>query len=228
MARKAVEKLEILEDSAEIAEISSKTSKTVVVESSMRPEDVVKLDAEGAELLFDQKEGFLLMPEDLLRTLSRENRARYSVARQFHDTWRGDTDEEFQRMFSVEKEFVGSASDKLNKLEVRDNLHARWARPDKVRDYMAKGYKVLSADDATSFLGTKGGHHEIGRNGKTDLILMGIPKELHKKHAAEKVRKNNEAAMQWAASGVSDIQKTGAKGFVASEDDSRRKWNDIE
>lgn len=234
--KKEVETMEILdrvdgvEKSDQIPEnatISPKSTKRVLVDSSFSGAGVVQLDAEGAELLFEQKEAFLPLDEEVIRKLSRGNRMRYSSAKQFHDSWRGKEDAEFAQSFSVDREAVGSASDKLNDLDVRPTIHERWARPDRVNAYLAKGYKVLSPDEARTFLGSKGGHHEISRNGKTELVLMGIPKELFKKTESEKTRKNNELAALASGQGVRELQRLGARAFDATEEDRRQNWSDL-
>lgn len=207
---------------------TSKISKVVIIDSSFNPEDVIKLDTEGAELMFDQKEDFCFIPDELVGQLSRQSKTRYAIAKQFHATWRGKADKQFQDAFIVDKEYVGSATDKLNKKEIRSGIHTRWARPDKVRDYLAKGYKVMDADEASTFLGSQGGHHEIGRNGKTELILMGIPEEMYKKRQAAKVAANNERARLLKHQAIAEVENQGFRGFDASEDDARRHWTEIE
>lgn len=204
-----------------------KSPKSVVIGSTFDVARMVQLDSEGSELLFEQTEDFLVLSEEIVRQLSRENRQRYSLARQFHDTWRGQKDSDFAESFAVDKEFVGSASDKLNELTVRKGIHTRWARPDRVNRYLERGYKVLSPDDAQTFLGAKGSRHEISRNGKTELVLMGIPETMFEAEQKKKVKKNNEMASLWKQRGVQQIEEQGSRGFVATEDDGR-KWNDIE
>lgn len=238
-AKKEVETMEILDkvDESKKVEISGgipenapkspKSTKRVLVDSSFSGAGVVQLDAEGAELLFEQKEAFLPLEEEVIRNLSRGNRMRYSAAKQFHDSWRGEEDAAFAQSFSVDREAVGSASDKLNDLSVRSTIQERWARPDRVNAYLAKGYKVLSADEARSFLGAKGGHHEISRNGKTELVLMGIPKDLYKKGEIDKTRKNNELAARAGTQGVGDLQRLGARAFDATEEDRRQNWSEL-
>lgn len=193
---------------------ATKTARPVNVLASMSSETVLDLDSKGTELLFGQKEDFLVLDETTIRALSRENRIRYSSARQFHDNWRGQEDADFVEAFEVDREFAGSASDKLYKINVRDGLKYRWARPDKVADYQAKGYKMLSPDDAKSFLGAKGSRHEISRNGKTELVLMGVSQTIFDKRQADKGKKNKERALAWKSSGVEQLRAQGGSGFV--------------
>jgi len=204
------------------------TPKSLMIDSSYSEATVVKLDSEGVDLLFAQNEDFLPLSEGIVRQLSRGNRSRYSIARQFHDTWRGKQDEQFTEMFSVDKEFVGKASDKINDLTIRSGIHHRWARPDRVNYYLEKGYRVLSADDAKTYLGAKGTHHEISKNGKTELVLVGIPQAMFEKNQKAKVEDNKRRALAWKSSGVQRIEEQGVKGFVATDDDKSRPWAEIE
>lgn len=206
---------------------TEKVSKRYIVDSSMSPATVVELDLSGGELLFEQKEDFLALSEDIVRSLTRENRSRYSVARQYHETWRGEDDKEFVERFSVSAEANGSASDKLNQTKVRKGLRERWCRPDTVNKRLADGYKVLSKDEASTFLGSKGGHHEISRDGKTELVLMGIPEELYQKRQEAKAAKNKETASLWKQSGKNDLERNGAPAFDEDSEDRRLSWKDI-
>lgn len=140
---------------------------------------------------------------------------------------RGQKDVDFAESFAVDREYVGSATDKLNELTVRSGIKTRWARPDRVQHYIEKGYKMLSPDEATTFLGSKGTRHEVSRNGKTELVLMGIPKPMFDAAQKKRVQKNLDMAASWKTTGVERIAESGVKGFVAKDDDGR-KWADIE
>lgn len=207
---------------------STKSPKSVFVDNSFTPESVLVLDSRGTTLLFEQGEKFLLLGEDTIRAMSAANKQRYAVTKQFQDTLRQEEDEDFVKSFVVDREFVGSAGDKLDKLTLRDGIQQRWARPDRVNAYLEKGYKVLSKEDATSYLGAKGGHHEISKNGKTELVLMGIPKKLFDESQKKKIEKNKDLAMAWRQSGVEALSQNGGKGFVATDEDKNRSWNDLE
>jgi len=203
---------------------TAKSPAKVNVLPSMSQETVLDLDSKGTELYFGQKEDFLTLDETTIRSLSQQNRIRYSSARQFHDNWRGQADADFVEAFEVDREFVGSDMDKLYDIKVRDGLQFRWARPDKVGDYQAKGYKILGPDEAKTFLGAKGNRHEISHNGKTEMVLMGTSKVLYDKAQADKVKKNNNRALAWKSSGVEQLRAGGGAGFVdesAVSNDSR-------
>lgn len=195
---------------------------------SMSAETVLDLDSKGVELYFGSKEDFLVLDETTIRALSRENRNRYSTARQFHDNWRGQQDADFVDAFQVDREFVGTASDKLNDLTMRSGLQHRWVRPDRVAEMQGRGYRMVNADEAKSFLGAKGSRHEIGRNGKTELVLMGVSKEIFLKRQKDKVEKNNSRATAWKTSGVEQLASQGTRAFVeGSERDRKASFSEI-
>lgn len=204
------------------------TTRKVNVLPSMNAETVLDLNSKGVELYFGSKEDFLVLDETTIRALSRDNRNRYSTARQFHDNWRGQQDADFVDAFQVDREFVGTASDKLNDLTVRSGLQHRWVRPDRVAEMQGRGYRIIGADEAKSFLGAKGSRHEIGRNGKMELVLMGVSKEIYDKHQKEKVEKNNARATAWKTSGVEQLASQGSRAFVeGSERDRKADFSEI-
>ena len=204
------------------------SAKKMNVLSSMSKETVLDLDSKGIELYFESKEDFLVLDETTIRALSRENRSRYATARQFHDNWRGQQDADFVEAFQVDREFVGTATDKLNDLTVRNGLQARWVRPDRVAEMQGKGYRMLAADEASSYLGTKGSRHEIGRNGKTELVLMGVSKEIYDKRQKEKVEKNNTRATAWRTSGAEQLAAQGSRAFLeGSERDRKANFSEV-
>jgi hypothetical protein len=195
---------------------------------SMSTETVLDLDSKGVELYFGSKEDFLVLDETTIRALSRENRNRYSTARQFHDNWRGQQDADFVDAFQVDREFVGTASDKLNDLTVRSGLQHRWVRPDRVAEMQGRGYRLVSADEAKSFLGSKKNRHEISHNGRTELVLMGVSKEIFEKRQKDKVEKNNSRATAWKTSGVEQLASNGSRAFVeGSASDRKANFSEI-
>ena len=207
---------------------STEATQKVNVTSSMSAETVLDLDSKGAELFFSQEEKFLVLDETSVRALSQANRSRYSIARQFHSNWRGAEDADFAEAFKVDREFVGSELDKLSDITVRGGLHHRWTRPDRVAEYMKRGYKILSPDEAKTFIGAKGSRHEISNNGKTELILMGLPQQLYDKSQREKVEKNKQRANAWKTSGVQQLAESGGRGFVDESASDGGRYNEIE
>ena len=217
----------IVVKSTDVVKKSEVTKKSNVT-SSMSAETVLDLDSKGVELFFAQEENFLVLDENTIRALSQANRSRYSIARQFHSNWRGAEDADFIEAFQVDREFVGSELDKLNEISVREGLHHRWCRPDRVAEYMQRGYKILSPDEAKTFLGAKGTRHEISKNGKTELVLMGVNNELYKKSQRDKVEKNKQKANAWKTSGVQQLAEAGGRGFVDESAGDGGRYQEIE
>lgn len=229
MTSRVTKSQEVKKEEASLDNVKTEQKNTVsvLVTNAMKPVDVVKLDQEGKELLFDQKEEFLLIEDSLVAQLSRENKLRYHLAKQFHDTWLRSAVEQRAAAIEVDPEIVGSAYDKLNKMQVNSNLHTRWVRKDRLPDVLAKGYKILQAHEASTLLGAQGNAHTISQNGKTELVLVGIPKEVYEKRLRDKAEQNKKKAAVWEQSGATELEQLGAtKGFVAKEESGR--WNEIE
>ena len=205
--------------------ISKEMSSKYWVQTGMSEEDVVRLDKAGNVLMFEVKEKFLPLSDAVVGLLSRENKTRYTIAKEFHDAWRGDEHAELVEKFQVDRSMSGSAGDKLTANVSRD-LKEYWARPEKIETYRAKGWKIASADEAKSFLGPKGGHHEVGKLGQTELVLMVKPKKLWEKDQQKKIQKAKEMAGAWKQ-GASEIARAGGQGFVATEDDRQHRWVDM-
>lgn len=186
------------------------------------PETVLRLDSNGDILNFEMKEGFLELSDTVLSKLSRENRTRYEIAKEFHDSWRGDEHAKLVEEFKVDPMAKGSATDKLS-LKVQEDMDYYWAAPYNIEAYRAKGWHIASPDEAKTFLGPKGGHHEVGALGQTELVLMLRPKEISERNEKRKVEENEQKAGMWRENGLAQI---GEGGFDASGDD-RRNWTDI-
>lgn len=204
--------------------INPAVTKKYRVGTGMTVEDIVRLDKAGNVLLFEQKDDFLPLADDVVAGFTRENRLRYTMAKEYHDAWRGDEHADLVEKFQVDPSMMGSATDKLT-ASIDGDMVTYWARPDKIEDYRAKGWKVASADEAKSFLGPKGGHHEVGRLGQTELVLMIKPKALWEKDQQKKIRKSKELAGAWKQA-KGEIDRAGGKGFVATEDD-RHRWSEM-
>lgn len=202
-------------------------AKKYIVGSGYDVETIVRLDRSGAILVFEQKEAFIQLDDAVVGGFSAINKLNYEIAKQFHDAWRGDEHAKLVEEFQVNPNMQGSATDKLTAEGPKDMV-VRWTAPYLVEKRRAKGYKVLSADEAKSFLGATGGHHEIGRLGQTELVLMGIPKELYEARQKEKTRDNLEKAGLWQSSGLADINRNGGQGFVDTETGGKRRdWHEI-
>lgn len=197
--------------------------KKYTVGTGTKPEDVISYDQEGAVLLFESTDKFLPLDGGVLDQLSRENKLRYGIAKEFHDNWRGEDHAKFVEQFSVDKNLSGSATDKLRVQDTKE-LHFRWARPDRVSAYLAMGYRLAKPDEVQTFLGPNGNKHEISVLGKQELVLLCVPKAQFEKKMQEKVKKNKEMAGLLQKQAASSLKQEG--GFVASEKDGHQ-WTEI-
>ena len=199
-------------------------SRKHIVGTGVDEESIIRLDRNGDVLVFEQTDKFLPLSDGTLAVLTRENKLRYTMAKEFHDAWRGDEHSALVEKFQVDRQMVGSATDKL-KIQGPDDMEIRWRRPDEIESARAEGWKVLDSDEAKSYLGPKGGHHEIGKLGQTELVAVGIPKAIFDKRDQERVRRRNEQAGAWRSQGLNEINRQGGKGFVAVDSD-KRQWSE--
>jgi len=205
----------------------SKEAKKVLVDSKMTATDVLKFDAEGAELLFDPKDGFLRLEDAIVEQLGRQNKAEYSRARVFNETYRGQEDAAFTERFKVDKEFSGTAIDKLEDITVRDGLRHTWVNPAGINQFQRKGWRVAGKDDARTFLGSTADHHEIVRDGKTELVLMVIPESLGKANDRKMDEENARVKNSYDEQGLAAIESSGAKGFIDKSSKNDRDYEDL-
>jgi len=226
---KTVKSTNVAKESSQIVQEEAKTKPQVLIDNTFKPENVLQFDQENRELLFEQKEGFLLMEDSLVAQLSRENRQRYHLAKQFHDAWVRNALERQAVAIETTPEMVGSATDKLYKMQAAAGLHTRWVRPDRLREVLAQGYKIVQAHEASTLLGAQGNQHTISQNGRAELILVGIPKEIYEKRQKEKAERNKSKAAIWEQSGKTELEQLGAtRGFVAKDDTATGQWSEIE
>jgi hypothetical protein len=203
--------------------VTEKGTKTVksgekfIVSDSFNPEELVELDQAGAVLVFDAKEGFVQLDDRVVAQLGKDNKQRYSFAKEFHDAWRGEEHAQFVEKFTVDKQLMGSASDRLNiKVDGR-KFKIRWVRPDNVSKMQELGYSMVKKDEAKSFLDAKAGHYEISKLGQTELVAMKVPVSIFNERQKAKVKVNQEMAGSWRKSGKAEIDSVGGQGFLESE-----------
>ncbi|HPS89178.1 MAG TPA: hypothetical protein PLC35_04285 [Methanosarcina vacuolata] len=202
--------------------ITTNSKKQYIIGIGIDPETVLRLDADGNILNFEMKDKFLALSDAVIAKLSRENRVRYEISKEFHDSWRGDEHEKLVEEFKVDPTAKGSAQEKLT-AEAPKGMRLRWVAPHNIERYRGMGGKVASPDEVKSFLGPKGGHHEGVALGQTEWVAMLFPEEISKAREERKVAGNEEKAGFWQKSGVNELGET---GFDASKED-RRSWSEI-
>lgn len=228
-------------------EVSSEEPKTVgrlYVDIDTSVEDVIRLDSEGVDLFFESDKGkFLRLEDDVLKGLSKLTRTRYEVSKALNEKHDPAMDG-----FSARLSVTG---DRNRQSEVRKILREtpmtadavrmltayagngfveRWARPDKVAHWMAKGYAVVGADekgapvDPNVFTEAKAidGHFETQGTtpNKTELILMRAPVDV----VAKNRQALNELALRQTQAAEADANRSGLSEGVAKRADLA--WTD--
>lgn len=236
--------VEVAEDvREEVAKVEAPRGR-LFVDRDTAVADVVRLDAEGVDLFFESDKGkFLVLDDATLKGLSKLTRTRYEVSKALNDKHDPAMDG-FSARLSV-------GADRNRQSEVRKILREtpmtadavrmltaytgngfveRWARPDKIAHWMAKGYAVVGADekgapvDKNVFTEAKAidGHFETQGTtpNKTELILMRAPVDV-----AMKNRKAlDELAKRQTTAAEADAKRSGLSEGVAARTDLA--WTD--
>lgn len=206
---------------------SQESVKPILVQAGDKALDLIALDSQGKELLFDGRHDFVVLTDDEVRQLGPENKRRYSMARQQNEVWRSSEAEKVSAQFSS-VQYSGRAWDKLNAFEGADpKMHYRWTDPKKVGERLKMGYTIASAGDIRSFLGQTNGHHEIGSNGNTELVLMKIPKALYEQRQLAKAQKNQRLAAAAPDAFDQEARMAGVRTVQDSAQDGR-DWKPLE
>ena len=200
--------------------------KKITVGASASVEDVLQWNAAEAYLVFEQKEDYLPLDDKIINLLSRENRTRYMMAKDFHDTWRGDDHKQFVESFQIDRQNLGSASEKLQ-VKTSKTLQERWVRPDNMARMEAMGYRVAHPDEVQTFLPSKNGHVEVGSMGRTEMVLMVTDKKKFDAAQATKARTNSQKALAWKGSGAKDVTAAGVQAYDPETDKAKRSWNEL-
>jgi hypothetical protein len=162
------------------AEIS-KISKKVFVMSDSEPAALLQWDSQGHELIFDSRDDFVQLSEEEIRSLSRDNRTRYSQAKSYHDVWLASKNDEVLRRFSVEGQYTGTAIQKIKGVELRGDMAYWWSRPDRLSQRLQIGWRRAGPDEVRTFVAPQGGGITIGQMGREELILLVMPKAMYDK-----------------------------------------------
>lgn len=191
-------------------DITSKTDTIVDIKAGMSIEEVVALDSKGMVLRFHLGKEFLELPDSIVTNLSRVNRLVYHQLAQAQSDYSPEADKDAKDL--VVGATMGRARDKLEKLTLPKGRHYRWARPDRIEANKDRGYRITPADVATTFLGPKNGHHEIGAYGATpELVLMDCDQNLFEQHMKEKGKRNRELIADKRRAIDNDIIQAGGK-----------------
>lgn len=213
----SVEKIAEQANTSENPAVEDKTSKISTkhfVKAGEQPAVLLKLDAEGEELVFDNREDFVPLSEEEIRMLSSGNRTRYHVAASYHKTWLDTKNDEIVRKFVIEGGYDGTAAEKINGVTCVGNLVGYWTRPDRLGRNLQIGWRVAGADEVRTFVKATGTHVEIGQMGRTELVLVVMPKELYEKRQQKKSDKASgrlEAIRAQAEAEADRLKKDGVR-----------------
>lgn len=199
-------------------------SKKIIIAGDTEVKTVLELDVAGKELLFDGRSDFVDLPDEVVSALSRSNKQRYLVAKEFHESWRPG--EDVSEYFEVNRQNTGTATNKLD-AKLPKGMRARWTRPELVASRMERGYKIVH-QEGKSYVGEHNGVHKISSLGRDELVLMAIPEKQY----ADNKRKQSEANVRKAGlykeSFKNQATQQGIESYDEATDTQKRSWNEIE
>lgn len=166
--------------------MASNTAKSQDVKSLKDQKFQVSLDNSVEEVLEWDKEGAILLfryERDKFHTgldpskLSAENKRRYFVAREMYDENPDGDIANSQELSDLEFDFAQiSARDKMAKPKSNDWAYA-FRTPDMIQEAQAKGWQVVTGEKNQLNRAGSGVTHLLGKNGKTEQVLMKMKRE---------------------------------------------------
>lgn len=209
-----------------VTETNASSKESVIVNASFSPVNVLELDAKGAILMFDGKDGFVELADEVVAQLSADNKRRYAFAREFHLTWRGSDQNRLSESISVDRQSTGTPLQKISTTG-KKGLRFRWCRPELVDARIGQGYRIANADDAKSYAGARNGVHRIGVQGRDELVLMAMPEQMYAERQIKKAEKNAKAAGAYRESFKQEAARTGLKPYdEATDKGDGRRWTE--
>lgn len=182
-------KIEVDEDQESVQKMARK----VFVSVDTSDEELLRYDQEGAFLIFEiDQERFKKLSESTYRELSKASRTAYNVSEAIFEN-KGTIPQSSDPLLDIGQ---GGALDKQYgevELANKDNVY-RFTRNDLLYKRKNRGWKVAGTNDvkfASAFL--EGGHFETkdSRTGKTDQVLMVMPRERYERMIKESVASRN-------------------------------------
>lgn len=214
-------------------EILSKNPGMLAVTTSTPVEEMLRWDEEGGGLLFDSFEEFVALPPETVGKLGRTNRLRYVQALEIHKNARddgpGSVEDKIAGSLQVDLQTVLTPTDKLA-FEVPKGFDGRWARPEMVRTYEARGWKLARGEAKSSVGADKSdGLHKLGTNGQLELVLLVKPTKLVVETQKQRSIKNERLAGTVDKQGVVDAEArmAGLDEYDESRDGKKRPWKDL-
>lgn len=175
----------------------AKMPNRIDVTLDMSDEDVLQYDKDGGNLFWDGSlENFKMLDAESIEELSSMNRTRYfSSFQEYQKAFERKDEPKISDRIKISPR-LARATQRLEVTGKKPGMHYCWKRSDEVAHSKVEGYKTVSDSTVGSFSGLKDGHHEVGADGDTELVLMEIPEELHQERqraVSEKSKRRKEA-----------------------------------
>lgn len=169
-----------------VVDQKTKSGEKIVVRLDMGEERVLELDRSGATLIFSGDPArFVKLSSAGYKGLGSENRQRYAYALEEYEALvQEDGTSDVASMFKIDPSAV-RADDRLNVSGRDPRYEYSWKKPENVERFLAKGGEVVPRRAGEKTLNTTGSAHVITRDGKDELVLCRIPKEVRQKHRVE-------------------------------------------
>lgn len=200
----------IVEETEVISKKTKKTEDIVTVGVDTSVEDVIKYDLEKKKIVFEVNpdKAFLVLPKKVLSDLSKQTREAYYMAK---GLWSIEQDEQAGDVISdfvVSPENVRLTMTSKTSVGVKPHLRKHFARPDKVSQYLMKGYKVAGRNDLKNPSDDHALRVKIG--GYDDVVLMVRDKELDEQYKKSQQEYIESLVLGSSLNdGKSNIQKQG-------------------
>lgn len=201
-------------------------SKKMEIPLDMEVSDIVHYDEEGYELYFDGEVGkFRELPEEAVRSLSKENRDRYLLA---YGEWKYSQEHASDPRplpgVNVSPQYA-SATARLEVRNKKPGTHLCWKRSDALQQALRDGYEFADDPDLETFGNPVGGSRRISALGEDELILMKIPQdvfEARQRADAERSRRRAERAEDQA---MGEIRGAGGLPYDPRKDPRFKREN---
>jgi len=225
------DELEVLEGLAEVVEkVETEVAKVGVAASpdvylitlDDKITDVVKLDAAGKRLAFEDALGrFLEIPDNILEDLSPQTRMAYLVSYRSNAKLRAQREhpEDFRTPGIEVSPRLASATSRIS---VRGKDPAKdyvWKRTDELQTANYEGWRVSTDPKLQTFGGEVGTSRQIAADGRTEMVLMEAPKGTSfaiQKAAADKSKSRIEGVEKAT---LEDIKRSGGVPYVPKPGD---------
>jgi len=185
-----VEEIEIppVEEKEEIETPQEVESVEVSIDTSV--EDVVSYDQRGVKLFFDDSiEGFLKLPQSVVKELGAENKQRYILAAGSYHL--NVEEQELPKLEELEINMqMALATSKLELTGKDPSKYYCWKRPDELRAELQRGWQIVKDDKIGTLVSSPSSVHRVGAMGQDELVLVEMSKEKHKAFEEIKKRQN--------------------------------------